>query len=303
MRIALIGDLHVYRLCVPPWQLVGKRLIGQANLWLNRRHRFDHRLVGHTVEQVMGMNPDLVLLSGDLTTTALHGEFEDAARMLAPLAERFPMVAVPGNHDRYTFSSARHRVMETLLPSMVPDRWPDFRSLTDRWYLLALDSSVPRIFNSRGLVGRHQMRRVRRITSNLTAEDGLIVLCHYPLKSPPRALPLTWDHKLADSYRLRRLLTRCPARLLYLHGHIHRPWCWQPRGSNQSHFTYVNAGSPCMTSRKYPQGQGFWQIDLPDHPADHLSITHHLPVTDGYRKGRKGDAPSISIRWQAHKVL
>ena len=301
MRIALIGDIHSYRLFVPPWRLAGKRLIGHANLWLNRRHAFDHRLVDEAVKNVVAVEPDLVLLSGDLTTTALDGEFEDVARMLEPLTTRFPTVIVPGNHDRYTFTSARRRTMENLLPGVVPSHWPHFRTLTDRWHLLALDSAVPRIFNSRGLVGRHQLREARRLIAHLTADDGLIVLCHYPLKSPPRALPLTWDHKLADSFRLRRMLIRCPARVLFLHGHIHRPWCWQPKRSNQSHFTYINAGSPCMTNTRHPQGQGFWQIELPAVPTDHMQVIHHLPLTNGYKPA--AGEPVCANGWVARKVL
>lgn len=299
MRLALIGDIHTYRLCVPPWHLVGKRLIGQTNLWLNRRHRFDHSLLEAVIEQTVSIKPDMVLISGDLTTTALEGEFQDVAQMLAPLTDQYPTVIVPGNHDRYTFTSARRRVMETMLPNLVPDQWPHFRQLTSQWHLLALDSAVPRIFNSRGRIGIDQMRKIRHMTANLTADDGLIVLCHYPLKSPPRSLPLTWDHKLADSFRLRRLLTRCPARLLYMHGHIHRPWCWQPRRSNQSHFTYINAGSPCMTSTKHPNGQGFWQVDLPDQPNNGLKVIHHLPTTHG----PENKAASNSNGWQARIVL
>ena len=297
MRLALIGDIHTYRLLVPPWHLVGKRLIGQANLWLNRRHRFDHSLANQLIERAASIQPDMVLLSGDLTTTSLDGEFSDAAQMLAPLTERFPTLIVPGNHDRYTFTSARRRVMETLMPGVVPNEWPCFRHLTERWHLLALDAAVPRIFNSRGRVGQDQLKKIRRITADLTAQDGLIVLCHYPLKSPPRALPLTWDHKLADSYRLRKLLIRCPARLLYLHGHIHKPWCWQPKQSNQAHFTYINAGCPCMTSPKHPRGQGFWQVDLPDDPTGPLQVTHHLPADKTRGPGSDGHG------WLAHTVL
>ncbi len=299
MRLALVGDIHTYRLLVQPWRLVGKRLIGQANLWLNRRHRFDHRLVYPMIQHVVSVQPDLVLLSGDLTTTALDGEFLDAAEMLRPLTDRFPTVIVPGNHDRYTFTSARRRVMEMSLPGMVPEQWPHFRQLTEHWHLLALDAAVPRLFNSRGRVGQDQMYAVRRITAKLTAADGLIVLCHYPLKSPPRAMPLTWDHKLADSFKLRRLLTRCPARVLYMHGHIHRPWCWQPNRSSQSHFTYINAGSPCMTSTKHPKGQGFWQIDLPNEPNGPLRVVHHLPMTRTPSK----DSATSSDGWWAHQVM
>ncbi len=296
MRVALIGDIHAYRLLVPPWRLVGKRLLGQANLWLNRRHRFDLTLLERLVEHVASIQPDMILMSGDLTTTALEGEFEDVGRVLEPLTRCVPTVAVPGNHDRYTFTSSRRRVMEATLPQMVPDRWPHFRRLTDRWHLLALDSGVPRLLNSRGRLGRDQLRHARRQVFDLTSEDGLIVLCHYPVKSPPRALPLTWDHRLADSFRLRGLLRRCSARVMYLHGHIHKPWCWQPKGV--SDLTYLNAGSPCMTTTKHPQGQGYWQIDLPERPTDPVGVIHHLPRVNG-----QGGLGQNGHGWEARKIL
>jgi 3',5'-cyclic AMP phosphodiesterase CpdA len=300
MRIAVIGDIHQYRLYVPPWYLLGKRLLGQCNLWLNRRHSLDPGLLDQLIEQVAHIEPDMLLLPGDLTTTAFAGEFEDIAARLSPLTSRIPTVAVPGNHDRYTFTSARRRVMEHMLPGIVPDRWPHFRSLTDRWFLLALDAAVPRIMNSRGQLGREQLRHVRSLISKLTDKDGLVVLCHYPLKNPPRALPLTWDHKLADDSPLKKMLIDCPARILYVHGHIHRPWCWQPRHSDQSHFTYLNAGAPCMISNRHPSGQGFWHVDLPHEPQDHMRIVHYLP--DGRPVDGASPVAEFNQGWVARAV-
>lgn len=299
MRLAVLGDIHHYRLVVPPWKLLGKRLLGQANLWLNRRHCFNRTLLMIALKRILSIKPDLLLLSGDLTTTSLEAEFADIAAMLEPIAQRIPTIAVPGNHDRYTFSSALVHRMERMLPSIVPQQFPHFRSLTDRWHLIALDGARPRWLTARGELGREQIKLIRNYASNLTAQHGLIVLCHYPLKAPPRALPITWDHKLADSGRLRRLLTRCPARLLYVHGHIHKPWCWQPKRSSQSHFTYINAGSPCMVSAKHPWGQGFWQIDLPDNPADRIAITHHVPQPNGHLNPIRAQDPD---HWQTHQL-
>ena len=300
MRIALLGDIHHYRLFVPPWRLMSKRLVGQTNLWLNRRRCFNRTLLMMALNRIASIKPDLLLLSGDLTTTSLEAEFADIAAVLEPLSGRIPIVAVPGNHDRYTFGAARHRRMEQMLPSIVPQQFPHFRKLTGRWHLLALDGAKPNVMSARGRLGEDQLRACRQYASQLTKEDGLIVLCHYPIKSPPRALPITWDHKLADSGRLRRLLVRCPARLLYLHGHIHRPWCWQPKRSDQSHFTYLNAGAPCMVNSKHPCGQGFWEIDLPDDPAAHVNVVHHVPVCDSRPKRIN---PLKQDRWQARQVM
>ena len=86
MRIALIGDLHTYALAVWPWELLGKPLAGQLNLWLNRRTKFDRSLIAPTIGRVMECKPDLALLSGDLTTTSRPSEFRsmiDALRVNA----------------------------------------------------------------------------------------------------------------------------------------------------------------------------------------------------------------------------
>lgn len=113
MRIVLLGDIHHYRLMVPPWQLLGKRLLGQANLWLNRRHSFDPSLLNPVIDRIADVAPDLILLSGDLTTTALRTEFADIAEQLAPLTDRFQTVIVPGN--RHT-KPADHQWITRSLP-------------------------------------------------------------------------------------------------------------------------------------------------------------------------------------------
>ncbi len=292
MRLVLIGDIHAYRLFVPPWALLSKRLLGQANLWLTRRQRFDHRLMGPLVRHALSLRPEQVLLSGDLTTTAIEGEFDDVRGMLAPLVSACPSLAVPGNHDRYTFTAARVRRMERKLEAFVPQRFPHWRELSPRWRLLALDAAVPRVINARGELGDQQLHAVRQGIAGMDEKQGLIVLCHYPLRHPLRAPPATYGHKLAESGRLGKILKRCRSRILYLHGHVHQPWCWQPLRSDHAHITYINAGAPCMTGRRYPRGQGYWQIDLPEEPWGHLGAIHHVPEGDG-----------ASVTWLAKRVL
>src|SRR5688572_26123232 len=75
MKLVLIGDIHMYRLFMAPWELAGKTLIGQANVWLNRRRHFDRKLLVPVVRRAMGLRPEMVLLSGDLTSVASSEEF------------------------------------------------------------------------------------------------------------------------------------------------------------------------------------------------------------------------------------
>lgn len=303
MRIALIGDIHLFRLKVSPRRLLGKRLLGQGNLWLNRRFRFNHDLLAPLVERVSQLQPDLILCTGDVTTTSLEDEFEDIVRFFKPLSSKAPTVIVPGNHDRYTFRSAKKRRIETLLEGLMPMHFPHHRKLTDRWHLLGLDSARPQVMMSRGAIGPNQLLKAREILAGLTEDDGVIVLCHYPTNTPP-GTPTSWAHDLADAHLLCESLEQCPARVVFMHGHIHRPWHWEKQHGQGQKFTCINAGAPCLISSHYPCGQGFWEVELPDDPAQELGLVHHVPTPEGHYGAR----PSREVRgtpngrWHARRV-
>lgn len=276
MRAVVFGDIHLYRLALPPWGMLSKRMLGQTNLWLNRRYRFDARLLPPAVEHAMSLAPDVVLLSGDLTTTALPGEFTDAAAALQPLLENRVTMAVPGNHDRYTFTAARGKRFERAMGDSAPNSYPHFRGLTDRWSLAALDAARPTTISSRGLVGARQMNALREYVADLNADQGLVVLCHYPFAVPPQYKQPGWEHRLSDAAALRDVLRDCAATVLYIHGHVHHPWLWEVDG-----IIDLNAGSPTLRTPDEPLGQGFWEVELPeDGPpvARRHALKHLDPV-------------------------
>ncbi|MEX0885976.1 MAG: metallophosphoesterase [Phycisphaeraceae bacterium] len=304
MRIAVIGDIHLFRLRVSPRRLLGKRLLGQSNLWFNRRFRFNHDLLAPLIDRVRRLEPDLVLLTGDLTTTALEDEFADIEQHFLPLAEHVPVVMVPGNHDRYTFRSARKKRMEKVLHRLMPERFPDVRPLSGRWRLLALDSARPQVMLSRGGLGARQIAAARRLAGELTADDGLVVLCHYPSATPP-GTPRSWAHEMAGAEVLHSLLATCPARVLFVHGHIHKPWHWEKYREGGRQLDFLNAGAPCMISAPYPLGQGFWEIELPAAMDQALTLVHHVPMPGGQygTKPSRAMVAGLDARWHARSVL
>lgn len=276
MRIVLFGDIHLYRLWLAPWQLASKRILGQTNLILNRRQRFVHEQLGPMIGKAIALEPDMLLLSGDVSTTSLKREFEDVKAALRPLADRVPTVLVPGNHDRYTFSAARSRVIDRMLRGWVPQSFPHTRELTGRWRLLAMDAATPRVYNARGRLGADQFDQAKAYVESLESTQGLIVLCHYPC-ALPRGVHEHESHALQERDALRGVLEHCKARVVYLHGHIHRPWYHEPGDGSGVPFTCIDAGSPCMTDPKHPRGQGFYEIQLPSDPAGELVVEHHVP--------------------------
>ncbi|MDQ3913871.1 MAG: metallophosphoesterase [Actinomycetota bacterium] len=58
---------------------------------------FDGDAMASTIERIDAMEPDLVVIAGDLTAAGYQWEFDEAAKWIEQI--RFPKVIVPGNHD------------------------------------------------------------------------------------------------------------------------------------------------------------------------------------------------------------
>lgn len=279
MRIVVLGDIHLYQLMLWPWDLFSKRVLGQMNLWLHRRHRFHMAGLGAMIQRIDEIRPDLLLGTGDLTTTATRGEFAMVTEKLGPLFARYDTALVPGNHDRYTFTAARRRYFENALGVDTVRREPLYRRLGDRLHLIGLDATRPNFITDRGLLDPIALRRLGQIIEPMTGDDRVIVICHYPIAMPPGRAPEARRHALIDAGALTGALAGTEAQVLYLHGHVHEPQCW--RHTTAQNLTLINAGAPLMRSASWPGGQGFWQIDLdPSLKAD-PALLHHVPDETG----------------------
>ena len=295
-RVAVMGDLHMYRLWVPPWRLLSKRLLGQINLWWDRRKTFDRRLLAPMLRHVLDISPDLFLLTGDVTMTSLRQEFHDVRDALAIVDGRLPTLAIAGNHDRYTAFSKRRRIMEKHLPGLLPEAYPFFRQLSPRWKLLAIDAAMPRLLTARGVIGKVQLDAIDECIASLTAEDGLIIMCHYPAIPKPDGSGTGWNHRLADAPALLDILRKCAAPIIYLHGHVHKPWRVEKPLEGLEHMIDLNVGAPIMRRTGYPHGQGFWQLDLPESAQEAVGFTHHVPREVVY-----DNADGATIQWEARR--
>jgi predicted phosphodiesterase len=275
LRAVLIGDIHCYRLWVAPWQLLGKRVLGQINLWKTRRKRFKSHRMADVVEKALSLDPQLLLLSGDFSTTAIPAEFEEALRWLSPLTAKVPTVlAVPGNHDRYTFTAARTQLARHYLGDWMPPQLPAMLPISQDWSVLLLDSAVPRVISSRGKLGQPQIDSTIGLLDAAPDGHSVIVLCHYALGNPPAFSRMKHNHQLEEQQAMIDILGRAANRLniIYAHGHVHYPWAW-PRDEG---FFDLNSGSPTMADPHFPHGQGFWELQLDDKDVAQSFLTHHV---------------------------
>ncbi len=285
MRLVLMGDVHLYRLRLWPWHLLSKRILGQVNLWVNRRHRFDRQLVERVIERVEALEPGALLCPGDLTTTALHSEFRVARRVLGDLFDRFPTFVVPGNHDRYTFTATRARRFERYFGDWSAERWPHHARFGGAVHVIGLDATRPNPLFDPGLVGEAQRRRLGELLSQTPPGEHVIVMNHYTLGTPPGQHEAA-HHALIDESALRAVLRDAGRPIVYVHGHVHRPWCWRP--AEAPNVVVINAGSPTHVDAAYPRGQGLWQLD-PAASADEPWSLHRHELDE-------------RMQWQSHHV-
>lgn len=276
MRFVLLGDMHVFRLYVQPWQLLSKRLLGQTNLWLNRRLRFRMSLFDVLVQHAVGLDPDMLLGSGDVTTTSLPSEFIRVRHILEPLTARCPAMIVPGNHDRYTDAAMRRRTFERVLRDSTAAAWPHHRQLGQKLHLIALDIAAPTWLFAGATMDQPQLDAVRHVLSGIEADAKVIVICHYPLQTPPDHLPERPSHAFHNAHELTQLFADSPQQFLYLHGHVHEPWCFQLEQA--PNVVALNAGAPVMIGRTWPMGQGLWEIASTEAGWD---LTHHARDAEG----------------------
>lgn len=239
MRVAHISDLHVE---VPPRvdQLLSKRAVGAVNLYLLGRHaHFSPGTVVALVEALLREAPDLVLCTGDLTSTATPEEFERARAVLQPIVERFPFLTIPGNHDVYTRGSVG-RFARCFgewanggeFPFVLHQGGVDF---------VAVDVVRPD-WLSRGLLPAEQLARLDALLAG--GHAPAVVLVHYPLRGRHGAPYGPTTRALANAAELEAVLTRYDRVVALLHGHEHHGFRAEiPRGDGRPPILVLDPGA------------------------------------------------------------
>ena len=196
MLIAQISDLH---LAGP-----GQMTLGNAPMAENLARCITH--INHLTRQ-----PDLVLVTGDITHNGLVAEAEQAAVILAQL--HIPYYIIPGNHDNretlvHTFGSEHCLVDENGFVNYVIDGY-DLR-------LIALDSTIPgapggEICAQRAAWLAEQLEQDR--------ERPTLLFMHHP--PAPFGVIETDIDGFIGADRLGDVLEQHPQVLRILAGHIH----------------------------------------------------------------------------------
>ncbi len=188
-KICHFSDLHLpLARPVPPWRLLGKRVLGWANLRFNRGKTYQlpafESLIGRLVEE----DADLSVMTGDLTSLSFEFEFEEVDRILRKVGlSSQKTVVVPGNHDRYAISADFQCAFERGMSDWLPDgftreRGYPFVRIAGPVALIALDTAVWRNpARAAGYIGRAQVERlVALLDSDELAGKWPVIAMHHP---------------------------------------------------------------------------------------------------------------------------
>lgn len=272
MRLVHLSDIHVWRYALNPMHLFSKRAIGFIELLAGRARRFRLERLASVVEHARSLQPDHVLITGDLTTTALPSEFRGARQALADLlTDPDKATIVPGNHDRYSSGSVRSRRFEETFGEFAGGReYPWLRWLDDETAILGLDATRAHI-SARGLLRPEQLERARALLADpATRARRLIIACHYPAVAPPAYTLELALKRMSNVDQVRAWLAGIGPHI-YCCGHVHAAWAFQP--PDLPGQLCLNAGAPLLRDPTGLRPPGFLEIDL---TGESVSVIHHV---------------------------
>lgn len=188
-------------------------------------HNHVEKTLLDAIDQVNDLNPDLVVLTGDLTDNGYYLEFLKVHEYL-DLIEN-PVIVVPGNHD------ARHVGNETF-EEIFHDRSGTLTNDTDDLKVIGLDSSEPDL--DYGKVGRPQQFWMEEelLKAQNNNQYKIIALHHHIIPVPKTGRE---RNVLADAGDILHSLTDNSVDLV-ISGHKHVPHVWKLQNT-----VFVTAGT------------------------------------------------------------
>jgi len=187
---------------------------------------FDEQLLTTAVAEIRAMEPDLVLVGGDLTQEGYAPEFDMARRHLAPLlGEEFTTLVIPGNHDAKNVGYLHFG--DLFGQGDVPGKYDRVLNLSvdvdgrgpTQVLVMGMDSTKPDL--AEGEIGRERYEWIRQYLTT-DADEKIFALHHHlvPVPGTGRERNTVWD--AGDVLQL-----LCDVGVhLVLSGHKHVPYVW-----------------------------------------------------------------------------
>lgn len=236
------------------------------------------------------LDPDLVVISGDLTQRAKPAQFREARAWL----DRFtvPTLAVPGNHD-----VPMYRFWERLLSPWRAWRAhfggpfePVYRS--ERVWAFGINTAQAWTVKQ-GRVRRQSMRTVATLAADAPAGALRVLVAHHPWVPPPRF----GDQRVATGAEYGVDVALRAGIELVLSGHEHRAWVvssedhWGRRG-----IVFAQSGTSTSSRGRGPE-RGVCSAHRINAHAGTIEVTQLLfdSATAQFQEGRVWRLPRRAV--------
>ena len=185
---------------------------------------FDEDMFMNAVTEINNLNPDMIILTGDITDAGYYVQFQQATKYLEMFEA--PLFAVPGNHD------ARNLGYQTFEELIGEKSWK--LTMDDNFTVIGIDSSSPD--EDKGHIGTPQhMWLEHQLDECVVNEQFSIVALHHHVVP----IPQTGRERnvLSDAGDVLKTIITHEVDLV-LSGHKHVPNIWKVNNT-----IIVNAGS------------------------------------------------------------
>ena len=174
------------------------------------------------VNEVNQLNPDFIVVTGDLTNEGLMKEYEQCKNLLTKLNAQ-KIIAISGNHD---YRNTGYLLFKKFFP------FETVNELSDNVVLVTVGTARPD--RNEGEVGYRQNLWLERTMKKYKDKIKILAMHHHLV-----AIPDTGSDQLTvvDAGDVLRTILDTGVDLV-LCGHKHRPWVW-----NFGKLMVVNAGT------------------------------------------------------------
>lgn len=172
--------------------------------WTDTQAIYPNRNLLAVLEQCNQLNPDALIISGDLAQDETLATYQWLNHELEKLT--YPVYCIPGNHDK----------LDLMAQAMPAFCYVDQRIKLGHWQILLMDTSVPN--QPFGHLDEQQLNTLNRYLSNDPDSSALIFIHHHPI---PAGCSYMDSMVLNNGECFLSTIAKHPHVRHVFHGHLH----------------------------------------------------------------------------------
>ncbi len=247
MKIIHFSDSHAGAFPDSISAFIDKRIVGTFNYTFRRRFLHNMEILQKAVNHIILDEPDVVVCTGDITSTGQPAEFDKSMEVLNPIIKNSNIIFfyIPGNHDVYVKNKRCQEALEKTFASLNGeefslDNLPVKITAGDCDFILVNECLPTNIFFSTGYFPERSVEKIIKWCSE-EKERPKILLGHFPLRKDYSFLG--FRHKVYGQEKIIELLNNGKLDLS-LCGHTHKPF----QDINDKGCGEIGAGSITRTN-------------------------------------------------------